>query len=367
MKVSRSEYIAWAKSRERFRYSIGRSSIRPCPGELLAADLGDLVINGDNAHGWAPLREALGRRYGVSDRRVVLAIGASMANHLACAALLQRGDHVLVETPGYEPLHALPGLFGAQVEPFPRARAQRWKLDADAVAARLRPETRLVVLSDFHNPTGAEAGAEGLEALAELAERKNLHVVVDEVYREFVHRPGDPIAAHVSERFVSTCSLTKAYGLDGLRAGWIVAAEPLAARIRDLNDLYGIIMPHPSERLALRALSRIEVLHDDVAALLARNRPLVEAFIARRPELDWVPPAAGPVGFVRLAGGAVDQLVRTLERDHDATLTPGRFFGAPDHFRIGFGMSTDDLQAGLQCLGSALDTLPHPDQREDSP
>lgn len=360
-----SDYIRWAKSREKFRYNVGRSSIRPCPYELLDPRPEDFQIHGDNTHGWPPLLHALADRYGVEPERVTLAIGASMANHLACAALLGAGDHVLVESPGYEPLRSLPGLFGARVEPLERD-PEGWGLDPDTVRRRLRPQTRLVILSDYHNPSGAALAPAALEQLAALAEEHDFHVLVDEVYREFTYVPGEAVAATRSPRFVSTCSLTKAYGLDGLRAGWILCARDLAERIRTLNDLYGIIMPHPTERLALRALQRIDVLRADVDALLAVNRRRIERFLAARDDLDWVPPAAGPVGLVRVRGGRVDDLLRLLEERYDTTLPPGHFFDVPDHFRVAFGMLTGDLDEGLRRLGAALDELRQPAARHRS-
>jgi hypothetical protein len=351
-----SAYIRWAKSREGFRYNLGRSSIRQCPAGDLAARTTDFAIAGDNAHGWEPLRRALGARYGVHRDRIVLAIGTSMANHLVCAALLGEPGHVLVESPGYEPLQSLPAYFGAEVETFPRRAAANWALEVDAIAERLRPgQTRLVVLSDLHNPTGQRAQPKALERLARLADANDFHVLVDEVYLEFIAEP--TIAATRSPRFVSTCSLTKAYGLDGLRAGWIVASEDLATRIRALNDLFGIIMPHPTERLACRALQRLDVIGAGARRLVDSNRTRALDFVARRSELEWVEPRIGPVGFVRLSGASVDDLVEILERDFDATLPPGRFFGANDHFRLAFGMERADLEAGLDRLNLALDRI----------
>ena len=351
-----SEYIRWAKSREHFRYNLGRSSIRPCPPSDLALRPGDLAICGDNAHGWEPLRRSLGTRYHVAPDSVVLAIGTSMANHLACAAILDSPGHVLVESPRYEPLAALPAYFGADVESFPRHRQDEWALDVDEIAARVRPgATRLVILSDLHNPTGQRASSGALDGLAGLAAERDFHVLVDEVYLEFT--ADRHIAATRSPRFISTCSLTKAYGLDGLRAGWIIASENLAERLRSLNDLFGIIMPHPTERLAARALQRLDTIAAGVSRLVAANRVLAADFVTRRPELDWVLPEAGPVGFVRLADGRVDALIGLLEREYDTTAPPGSFFGAGDHFRLTFGMEHDDLVTGLGHLEAALDRM----------
>jgi len=349
-----SDYIRWAKSRERFRYNIGRSSIRACPVEQFDPSDFRLAVNGPNAHGWEPLRAALADRYGVEIERVVLATGTSMANHLALASLVQPGDEVLVESPCYEPLRALPALFRCPVRTFSRSRDSGWSLDIETIEAALSPSTRVIVISDLHNPTGVRAGEEMLDALANLAEQHDLFVIVDEVYLEFLPTSDYRIATRRSPRMISTCSLTKAYGLDGLRAGWIVAAPEVAARIRELNDLYGIIMAHPSEQLALHALECVDRLHRGVAELVAVNRERFEVFLAAHPQLDWEPPAAGPIGFVRLRDASVEALVQLLEQDYDATLPPGRFFGTEDHFRVGFGMETPDLEAGLERLAGAL-------------
>lgn len=350
-----SEYIRWAKARERFRYNLGRSSIRPCPREEFDPAEFAVDVNGANAHGWLPLREAIAERYGVTADRVVLASGTSMANHLVHASLLSPGDEVLVESPCYEPLRALAALFRCDTREIRRSWDRGWRIDLDAVEGSITPQTRLIVLSDLHNPTGVRATEEELEALVVLAERHGLHVLVDEVYLEFLPPAGYRVAARRSDRLISTCSLTKAYGLDGLRAGWIIAAPELASRIRDLNDLYGIILPHPAEQLALRAFERLDRLRASVAALVATNRARFEAFLEEHPQLDWVPPDAGPIGFVRLQGPAtVEAVVRRLEHDYDATLPAGSHFGARDHFRVGFGMETSDLEAGLERLGKAL-------------
>lgn len=353
--MSGSRYIRWAKSREGFRYNLGRSSIQACPPELLQARVEDLEINGPNAHGWMPLRERLAARYAVEPDNIMLAIGTSMANHLVCAALAGPGDHVLVEDPCYDPLAALPAHCGAAVEHFPR-RSTDWGLDAEAVADRVRPgTTRLVILSDLHNPSGQRVESTQLARLADLADEHDFHVLVDEVYLEFL--PGAPIAASRSDRLISSCSLTKAYGLDGLRAGWIVASEELISRLRAINDLYGIIMPHPTERLAARALDRIEVIGAWSREFVDANRAAALRFVASEPELSWVEPRHGSVGFVRLQGGEVDRLVGLLEERFDATAPPGRFFGASDHFRLAFGMSREDLDAGFEILRRALREL----------
>ncbi|HET9982738.1 MAG TPA: aminotransferase class I/II-fold pyridoxal phosphate-dependent enzyme [Longimicrobiales bacterium] len=349
-----SRYLEWAKSRAGIRWNLSASGVRACPLELLDPVLEDLAPAGANTSGWPPLLEALGARYGVDARRIVLATGASLANHLVCATLLQPGDEVLLESPTYEPLHAVPRYLHAGVRFFERARADAYAVDPERVRAALTPRTRLLVLTNLHNPSGALIGAPELIALAELADAHDLHVLVDEVYLEWLHAGGHGSAVHVSPRFVTTRSLTKAYGLDGVRVGWILAAPELAERIRRVQNLFFTTLAMPSERLATRALARATALLAPLEALTAHNRDVVDAFVAAEPRLSWLRPPAGTVGFVRLDGGDVDALVERLETRYDTTVAPGRFFGDPAAFRIGFGMDTAVLEEGLRRLAAAL-------------
>jgi len=225
------------------------------------------------------------------------------------------------------------------------------------VEAAVTPRTRLVILSNLHNPTGAMVNRAELESLAQLAERHNLHVLVDEVYLEWIYGSAkDPeirSAINVSPRFVTTRSLTKVFGLAALRAGWILADAELATRMRRLNGLFASSMSHPAERLAARAFEHAKTLLDKQRKRVDRNRSVVTKFIESQSRLSWIPPNAGTVGFVRLDGGSVDELAERLLAK-DSLVTPGRFFGVADHFRIGFGMEADHLDEGLHRLAAAL-------------
>jgi aspartate/methionine/tyrosine aminotransferase len=190
-----------------------------------------------------------------------------------------------------------------------------------------------------------------------LAERRDFHVLVDEVYLEWVYGVGKDrdvrSAINISQRFVTTRSLTKVFGLAALRAGWILAGPELATRMRRLNGLFASSMSHPAERLAARTFEHAKTLLEKQRKRVARNRSVVTKFIESQSMLSWLPPDAGTVGFVRLAGGNVDELVERLLAK-DSLVTPGRFFGAADHFRIGFGMEIEHLNEGLKRLDSAL-------------
>jgi hypothetical protein len=356
-KVRDSEYLEWARSQGNIKYSLALSGVPPVDVNLLSPSVDDFTMVADNEYGWLPLLERIAHRYGVEPNNVVLAHGTSMANHLACAALLEGGDHVLIESPVYDPLVAVPRYLGCEVDFFERREEEGYALDLARVEAAIRPRTRLVVLSNLHNPTGAVLTRADLEALTQLSDRHDLYVLVDEVYLEWIYGIGkDPeirSAINVSPRFVTTRSLTKVFGLAALRVGWILAEPALATRMRRLNGLFASSMSHPAERLAARAFEHAKTLLERQRKRVARNRSVVTKFIESRSELSWVPPHAGTVGFVRLEGGNVDELVERLLAK-ESLVTPGRFFGAADHFRIGFGMEADHLDEGLKRLASAL-------------
>ena len=356
-KVRDSEYLEWARSQGNIKYSLALSGVPPVDVNLLSPSVDDFTMVADNEYGWPPLLERIAHRYGVEPKNVVLAHGTSMANHLACATLVEAGDHVVIERPVYDPLVAVPRYLGCDVGFFERREEEAYALDVARVEAALTSRTRLVILSNLHNPTGALLTGADLESLAELADRRDLRVLVDEVYLEWIYGAGkDPeirSAITVSPRFVTTRSLTKVFGLAALRAGWILAEAELAIRMRRLNGLFASSMSHPAERLAARTFEHAKTLLERQRKRVARNRTAVAKFIESHAALSWVPPDAGTVGFVRLEGGDVDGLVeRLLARD--SLVTPGRFFGAADHFRIGFGMEADHLDEGLKRLGSSL-------------
>ena len=356
MRVRESEYLEWARSHGTIRYSLALSGVPPCDVSLLSPSVGDFTMVADNEYGWPPLLERIAQRYGVKPENVVLAHGTSMANHLACAALVGPGDHVVAEMPVYDPLATVPRYLGCEVGFFERREDDGYALDPSRVERALTPRTRLVIISNLHNPTGAKVARADLEELAKLADSSDFHVVVDEVYLEWLY--GDDrstrTAFNISPRFITTRSLTKVFGLAALRAGWILADADLAKRMRRLNGLFASSMSHPAERLAARAFDNAAMLLEKQRARVDRNRMIASRFIDSQPRLSWRGPEAGTVGFVRLEGGDVDALNMRLAA-RESLVVPGRFFGAPDHFRMGFGMDESQLAEGLKRLESALE------------
>ncbi|MEP7131147.1 MAG: pyridoxal phosphate-dependent aminotransferase [Sphingomicrobium sp.] len=351
-----SDYMHWAKFKAPVRFALTGSEVPHFRMDSLDLSLADLDLDGASHPRYAPLREAIAGRYGVSPDEVVAADGTSMANFLAMAALIAPGDEVLVEHPTYEPLLGAASFLGARVKRFERKAADAFRLDPAILATSMSDRTRLIVVTNLHNPSCALAEEADLRAVADLARRNGARVLIDEVYLDAAIPPR-PSARRLGPEFVCTNSLTKVYGLSGLRCGWILAGPALAERMWRLNDLFGVNQAHPAERLACIAFVNIDRVIGDTPAMLARNRALFNAFVASRADLDCMAAEHGVTAFPRWAGGDTGRLDALLRELYDTAVVPGRWFEMPEHFRVGFGLATDHFTEALARLGAALDEL----------
>ena len=354
MRAVRSDYMHWAKNQAPVRFHLGSSEVAHFRLDRLPLSVADLELDGASYYRYPPLREAIAAKAGVAAEQVVMADGASMANFLALAALIEPGDEVLVEHPVYEPMLAAAAWLGASITRFSRGAETGFALDPAEVEAALTPRTRLILLTNLHNPSGSLAGEEALRAIGDMAERIGAHVLVDEAYLDAA--PGARSAVHLGPAFVTTSSLTKVHGLSGLRCGWILAEPDLAERMWRLNDLFGVAQAHQAERLSCIALAHLDEIMAGTHALLDRNRALANAFFASRDDVDSAPFETGITAFPRYAGD-VERLNLLVREKYDTSIVPGHWFGLDDHFRIGVGGPTDVVEEGLNRLGAAMDEL----------
>lgn len=357
MRFEPFRYMAWAKENGQGRYgtSLAESGTRSVSAEELGLSASDIELNGVDRYGPPALMESLARFLGVAPANLVRASGTSLANFLAYGALLDRGDEALVETPVYEALTGLPQFFGAGARTF--ARGPRFEIDPDRVLAALSPRTRLVAISNLHNPSGVAAGDEALRAIGREAERRDFHVLVDEVYQDFAE--GERMATafrRLGPRFLATSSLTKVYGLGGLRIGWIAADEAIARRAEKLMDYLSVVTAYPASVIALAALRRIDALRERALRVARENVAIVREFVERNADrVEWVEPDGGIVAFLSLRNGIDgDAVSLRLRERHDTLVVPGSFFGAPHGVRIGFGGKAETLRAGLANLEAVL-------------
>src|SRR5581483_7183247 len=350
---ARSPYMEFAKLRSSARFNLATSGVMSYPLSELPVRLEHLEINGPTVYGYAPLQERIARKNGVSLECVVAAAGTSMANHLAMAATFEPGDEVLIEQPTYELLLRTAEYLGAVVRRFPRRFEDDFRLDPEEVAKQITPRTRLVVITNLHNPSGAFADNAALAEVGEIARGVGARVLVDEVYLEALFEDAPRSAFHLGNNFLVTSSLTKAYGLSGIRCGWVLAEPGVAERMWKINDLYGATPVHVGELLSVIALDNLDGVAARAKALLKTNREALDAFLGAS-EVECFRPQYGTIAFPRLRRRNADDLFDLLTRKYETSVVPGKFFEMPQHFRIGIGGDPEMTAEGLKRLGKAL-------------
>jgi len=356
MSSSYAPYMHWAKQHARPTWNLAGSNVLACTLDDLPGARETIELAGDNDNGYRPLVEAIAARYGVAPGMVAPAQGTSGANFLVYLALVEPGDEVLVERPGYDPLLGAVTRLGGCVTRFERRFQDGYRLDPDAVRRALTPKTRLVVVTNTHNPTGVLASDAELDEIGRVADVVGARVLVDEVYLDSVPGPARRPAAARAPVFITTSSLTKSYGLSGLRCGWVIAAPDITERVYRARDIVDGTGSFPAERLSLLALEHLDRLAVRARSILDSNLGLVRAFLGSRRDLAWVEPGGGTTLFPRLRDAAdAGPFVERLASAHDTGVVPGHFFQAPAHFRLGFCGRREELEEGLCRLGRALD------------
>jgi aspartate/methionine/tyrosine aminotransferase len=358
MPLPRFEYMEFAKidHGKRVKYPLAMSGFNICDAAELDVDPAMISINGTPGYGDPGLRARIAARYGVRDEETLPVAGTSLGIFLVAAATLDPGDHVLVESPAYEALLNAPRALGAVIDRFERRFEERWDIDPQRVEAALTPKTKLIAITNLHNPSGVRLSPEVETALVDLAARRGITLFLSEVYRDFLpgpvgtaYRPGSTV--------VIASSLTKVYGLGGLRAGWMIGPPELLQRAARVVDLLHVNDPTPMIAFCDAGFRAADRLRERSLAVSREGREFLAAWMARHPELEWVPPHGGLCSFPRLpAGRTGTEIHRRLLEEHATLVVPGRFFEDDRHIRIGVGAGLDALAGGLAALEQVLAT-----------
>jgi aspartate/methionine/tyrosine aminotransferase len=320
--------------------------------------------------GLPALREEIAATYeGLDAADVLCFAGAQEGLYLAMQVLLEPGDHAVVVTPNYQAAETVPlSICGAAgVTGVPLREADGWALDVDAVEAAVRPTTRLVYVNVPNNPTGAMPDEAGWRRLAELCDAGGVRLFGDEVFRGLELPPRSPLpqAADLTPTALSLNVMSKAYGLPGLRVGWIACRDRVVlSRLERAKHYTSICNAGPSEVLALAALRARETILARNRAIVAGNLPLVETFFAGYTGLfAWTPPDGGCVAFPAYAGAdGVERMCAELVEDEGVLLLPASIYRSEltatptDRFRIGVGRR--GLEQGLSSWAGWLERRP---------
>jgi len=344
----------WAKTGSRARYNLATSGVAAFPLRELPFDFSRLEINGENSYGYAPLAQAIAKHHGVDPDCVVEASGTAMANFLAMAALVEAGDEVLIEHPVYGPLLDVALYLGADVKRFARPPGNGFAIDPADIRRAMSGNTRLMVITNLHNPSSAFTSEAVLREVGDVARSVGARVLVDEVYLDAVYEDTPRTSFHLGPEFVVTSSLTKVYGLSGLRCGWILAQAGLAEKMRRLNDIIAPLLPYPTEVLSVAAFENLDMIRERARRILTADRALLRDFLEPRPaglatRTEW-----GTTCFFQAPGGDADAFLTRLRAEYETSAVPGRFFEMQGHFRVGMGVNSEMFAEGLRRIGQAM-------------
>ncbi|WP_324695367.1 pyridoxal phosphate-dependent aminotransferase [Novosphingobium aerophilum] len=301
---------------------------------------------------------ALARDYGVREEQVLTTTGATGALSLIYRALLKAGDRILIENPSFELFGSLAQSVGIAVDTFERP-APYFTIDPAEVEARIRPETRMIVLSNLHNPSGMPVSDDTMRALCAVADRHDVVLVVDEVYAPYAGDRLKPAASlGASPRVLSVNSLTKIFGLSTLRCGWIVGDESLVAPVRELAREVEFAISNLAHAVAALVVENPARFQENTFSVIAKARPIIESYHAywtAEGLVEGTLPESGCIAFPRLVGiGDTEHFSGWLSDRCGVLVAPGEYFGAPGHIRLGFAMEPSRLDYGLQALTDGL-------------
>jgi aspartate/methionine/tyrosine aminotransferase len=357
------------------RYDIAESGILPLrladllgwlpAGERQATldSLLEMPLGYSEAVGTRALRSLIAATYTDCDPdNILVTTGAIEANFLLFSALLGAGDHVIVSHPAYQQLHSMPRALGCEVSLWDVDQDHRF--DVNALARLVRPTTRLIVVNTPHNPTGAVLSPEGARHVYALAESVGARVLCDEAYRWLTVPGGDPFAPPMVDhgpRGISVGTVSKPFGLPGLRIGWIAAPQDVISACLGIRDYVSLSPGKLSDAIAQLALRHRERIIERNSHIIAANLAATTRWIARHSEiLSWAPPRGGLLALVRYRLEpeiASLELADRLAIDYDVMLAPGSAFGCEHHLRIGMGQDPEIFQAGIEAASRCFEAL----------
>jgi aspartate/methionine/tyrosine aminotransferase len=349
-----SDYMHWAKTASKAPFNLATSGVGPFPMRELPFDCATLEINGAASYGYPPLKQAIAAQYGVDADCVVTAEGTSMANYLAMATLLEAGDEVAIEHPAYGLLVDAARYIGADVKRFARREEDGYAVDPEEVRRVVTPKTRLILLTNLHNPSSVLTPDAVIREVADIARSVGARLLVDEVYLDAVYQNTPPTAFRIGPEVIVTNSLTKVYGLSGLRCGWVLAEPDLARAMYALKNVFGSIGVHPGELLSVAAFEHLDSIRARVRRVVEADRAALAEFLAANGGVSAVRTEWGTTSFLRLKNGGAEAFLDRLRRQYETSAVPGRFFEMPEHFRVGMGVDAAMFREGLRRVGLAL-------------
>ena len=342
-------------------YDIGESAVKTLGVGDLNIDLNDIRLRYGYHKGRPDLREIIARFYpGFSPENIIVTTGASEANFVVAASLFKPGDHVIVEHPNYPSNYEVLRSLGCEVSLYTLKYNNKFRPIAEDLEAKIKPNTKLISLTHPNNPTGSKIPREELEKIIQIVESRGMFLLFDEVYRDMDFENPLPPAATLSPRVISISSLSKSYGLPGLRTGWLATQDKnvlnTALAVREQVSIANNAL---SEEIAFRVLSEKDRYVEMAKKRLHINRIIAADWIHQQENFEWVYPEAGVVGFPRIKNHVTvepEKFYRLLAEKYRTFVVPGRCFEMdPKYFRLGFGGEPEKIRIGLNNLNKAME------------
>lgn len=356
MRFEKIDYLTWARHfMGRTRHDLAKSNILPLTKEELGVDLADIELGGPHEDGCDELYDLLAAKYGVHRENVFVTNGATQAIFLACAATIEQGDRVLLESPNYEPLYRVPLHFEAEVTMLERRFERGFQVDLEEVERKVSRTTRALIMTNLHNPSGAGTNADKLTTIGQILRDAKGTVLCSEVYLEGSLESEFQAAVTLGPNMISIGSLSKVYGLGGVRGGWMIGPEEIVEKAKGVADYVSGGTAWPTQTLTLFALRNEARLLERTKSITRTNLALIREWVESRDDVSWFEPEGGTMALVRLSHDINTMKLGNLLREKYSTLVvPGDFFSLRDFIRVSCGVAKDTLVEGLANIDAAL-------------
>jgi aspartate/methionine/tyrosine aminotransferase len=371
MKIKEFQVERWLDTYEtRAKYELAETDAKPFtleelnqlnPSGNLLQKLLKIKIGYNPTMGTDALRNKIANLYGsdTSSENIIVTTGAIEADYLLSNVIVNSGDKVVALWPAYQALYSTVEACGAQLEFWKLSAEDNFQPDLEKLSTILDHKTKLLVLNIPNNPTGAVINEQQLRKILQWAEEYDFYVICDEVYHELIYHPGivPPYARSLSKRAISVGSMSKAYGLSGLRLGWIAGPESIIEQCWSYKDYTSISNSPISDYLAQFALDNFKQISERNHNIIIKNRETLKQWFEEHNKFfNYYLPQAGVLCFPKLKNIPISSKELALELFNNKSLlvVPGECFGFPNHLRIGFGGDTQKLEKSLSIFSGYL-------------
>jgi len=337
-------------------YDIGESGMKFTSLKNLGIDLNEVDLRYGYHLGHPDLRKEIAKQYkGMTWENVAVTTGASEGNFAVIGHLVGARDHMIVEHPTYPSLYQIPRSLERDLSLFRLTWNNEFRPDMDELRKLVKANTKLITLTHPNNPTGSVITEDELKEAIEIVEKAGAYLMVDETYRDMMFDNPPPLAATMSPNAISLTSMSKTWGLPGIRIGWVVADTSVIQAIRAVREQVTICNSSLGEAIAKAVLKQRKALLTKLRKSMLTNFRILKDWMNNQKWLEWIEPKSGVVGAPRLVrGGSTDDLCQLLVTKYRTFTVPGSRMELDGHLRIGFGGEQEELTRGLEQLGLAL-------------